>query len=279
MPPLQEYPSRSDRRAFGWFMLGAVFGALVAVGAMLVITAARTPSRAQQQAAQPQPATQAALATPQQQTAQAQATPEQPTAQPQADTGMVLSDPQPFLPKVEVRPSNTQGDATARVTIVEYSDFNCGFCRRFYAETLSRILDEYVRTGKARFSYKHYPFLAESSVWKAQAAECAAEQGRFWDYHSLLFTRNIFGNDQASMRQALTAAAGDIGLRTDVFADCLSREDALRRVQADAEEARRLGVSGTPSFLINGRPLVGAQPYEAFRAMIEEELAKAPAKP
>ncbi|MFC1465072.1 MAG: DsbA family protein [Candidatus Brachytrichaceae bacterium NZ_4S206] len=242
---ITEPTPNSDRLALKWFAFGAVFGAVVAVGAMLVIMAARTPSAARQQ----------------------------------ADAGMALTDAQPFLPKVEVRAANTQGSADARVTIVEYSDFNCGFCRRFYNETLQRILDEYVKTGKARFSYKHYPFLAESSAWKAEAAECAAEQGRFWDYHTLLFTQNIAGADEAAVKQALTTAATDIQLDVETFTNCLNAGDARRRVQTDAEEGQRLGVSGTPSFLINGRPLVGAQPYEAFKAMIEEELAKAPSKP
>lgn len=242
---ITEPTPNSDRLALKWFALGAVFGAVVAVGATLAIMAARTPSTARQH----------------------------------ADAGMTLTDAQPFLPKVEVRAANTQGSADARVTIVEYSDFNCGFCRRFYAETLQRILDEYVDTGKARFSYKHYPFLAPSSAWKAEAAECAAEQGRFWDYHSLLFMQNIAGDDEATMKQALTTAAADIQLDVTAFTNCLNAGNARRRVQTDAEEGQRLGVSGTPSFLINGRPLVGAQPYEAFKAMIEEELAKAPSKP
>ncbi|MCS6848233.1 MAG: thioredoxin domain-containing protein [Anaerolineae bacterium] len=240
-----EPTANADRLALKWFALGAVFGGIVAVGAMLVIMAARTPSAASQQ----------------------------------ADAGMALSDAKPFLPKVEVRAPNTQGNADAHVTIVEYSDFNCGFCRRFYTETLQRILDEYVKTGKARFSYKHYPFLAPSSAWKAEAAECAAEQGRFWDYHTLLFTQNIAGDDEAAVKQALTTAAGEIQLDVAAFTDCLNAGNARRRVQADAEEGQQLGVSGTPSFLINGRPLVGAQPYARFKAMIEEELAKAPATP
>ncbi len=232
----------SDRLALKWFALGAIFGAIVAVGAMLIFTAARTPSAA---------------------------------APKNTDAGITLPDAQPFLPKVEVRGPNTQGNADAPVTIVEYSDFNCGFCRRFYAETLQRILDEYVKTNKARFSYKHYPFLAESSAWKAEAAECAAEQGHFWDYHTSLFTQNIAGDDEAAVKRALTTAAADIQLDVEAFTNCLNAGNAHQRVQADAEEGRRLGVSGTPSFLINGRPLVGAQPYEAFKAMIEEELAKA----
>ncbi len=238
-------PNR-DRLALKWFAIGSIFGAIVVTGAMLILTAARTPSAATLPRAG------------------------------DATTGMSLPNAQPFAPRVEIRPQNTLGNADARVTIVEYSDFNCGFCRRFYDETLHRILDEYVKSGKARFSYKHYPFLASSSVWKAEAAECAAEQGRFWDYHEVLFTRPITGDDEAAVKRALTAAAEEIRLDAAQFVACLNAGHVRQQVQTDAEEGQRLGVTGTPSFLINGRPLVGAQPYEAFKKMIEEELANAP---
>jgi len=234
-----------DRAALKWFTLGSVVGALVAIGAMVILTAARTPSAA--------------------------------TPNTGGSDTMALSDARPFAPRVAVRPQNTQGSADARVTIVEYSDFNCGFCRRFYEETLQRVLNDYVATGKVRFSYKHYPLLAPSSVWKAEAAECAAAQGRFWDYHGKLFSTNIFfGEDEGATKRALADLAAELRLDVAMFTACLSAGDARRQVEEDTQEGRRLAVSGTPSFLINGRPLVGAQPYEAFRAMIEEELAGAP---
>ena len=119
---------------------------------------------------------------------------------------------------------------------MEYSDFNCGFCRRFYDETLQRIVDEYVATGKVRFSYKHYPFLAPSSTWKAEAAECAAAQGRFWDYHEKLFTTNIAGEDEVATKRALTDLAAELRLDVAVFTACLSAGDARRQVEDDAEE-------------------------------------------
>jgi len=235
-----------DRAALKWFALGAVVGALAAVGATAIFTAARTPSPATPNAG--------------------------------GSDGMALSDARPFAHRVAVRPQNTQGSADATVTIVEYSDFNCGFCRRFYEETLQRVINDYVATGRVRFSYKHYPLLAPSSVWKAEAAECAAAQGRFWDYHQKLFTTNILGEDEGATKRALTDLAAEIRLDVAMFTACLSAGDARRQVEEDALEGRRLAVSGTPSFLINGRPLVGAQPYEAFKAMIEEELASAPTR-
>lgn len=233
---------KKDRAALGWFTAGTLMGALVAVGAMLIINAARTPS--------PKAATAAAE--------------------------VALDDERPFAPKVLARPANTQGPEAAPVTIIEYSDFNCGFCRRFHDETFQRVIDDYVKTGKARFSYKHYPFLTDSSPWKAEAAECAAEQGRFWDYHAMLFDSNIPNSgDQAAIRQQLVDAASGLKLDAQAFQACMEAGAVRQRVDADASEGQRLGVTGTPSFLINGKPLVGAQPYDAFKQAIDAALAEA----
>lgn len=245
---MEDQPStptnQNDRVALGWFALGVVVGAVAASAAALLITAARTPS----------------TNVVQQRDANAQ----------------VLTDAQPFVPKVALRPQNTQGDAAARVTIVEYSDFNCGFCRRFHDQTFQQLVDTYVKTGQARISYKHYPFLTPSSAWKAEAAECAAEQNRFWEYHAMLFATEIDGQNESEVKRALTAAAVQLGLSEPDFTRCLSDGEARRRVEADAAEGQQLGVTGTPSFLINGRPLVGAQPFEAFKKMIDAELAQTP---
>jgi len=242
-----------------WFTLGAAVGALVT---FLVIGAT----------------TQSPRLGPPESPTNAPAQPVEPgapeIANAPAGNEVALPDPRPFAPKVALRPQNTMGDANAQIVIVEYSDFNCGFCRRFYQETFPRLVNEYVATGKARMSYKHYPFLGPSSVWKAHAAECAGAQGRFWDYHGKLFSTEVSGTDEASTKQGLAGLAAELGLNMDAFAACLNDGAIQQQVLSDAQEGQRLGVSGTPSFLVNGRALVGAQPFEAFRAMIEEELAK-----
>jgi protein-disulfide isomerase len=241
-------PNQATRTKVTWFVLGAATGALVT----FLIVGATIPSPR---------ANIAGLST-----------------APASGNEVILPDPQPFLPKVSTRPQNTMGDANAKVIIVEYSDFNCGFCRRFYQETFPRLVNEYVNTGKVRLSFKHYPFLRPSSVWKAHAAECAATQGRFWDYHGKLFSTEIGGDDEASVKQALASLADELSLNRELFTACLNDSAVQQQVINDAQEGRRLGVSGTPSFLVNGRPLVGAQPFEAFRALIEEELTKAPSR-
>jgi len=175
--------------------------------------------------------------------------------------------------EVQHRAANSQGSAAAPVVIVEYSDFECGYCKRFYDTTLKQIIDTYVTEGKVQLSYKHFPFLADSSLPKAIAAECAAEQGKFWQMHNALFSGRVPAGDDAAMNAAATQITGELGIDAAKFTACL-KDDAVRaRVLADADEGQRVGVRGTPSFLVNGKLLVGAQPFAAFRLAIEQALA------
>ncbi|MDW8293605.1 MAG: DsbA family protein [Anaerolineae bacterium] len=184
------------------------------------------------------------------------------------------SNAKPFAPKIAVRAANAQGQESAPVLIVEYSDFECGFCRRFYEETFPRIVQDYVNTGKVRFVYKHFPVLRETSSLKAEAAECAADQGRFWEFHNALFSDRVpLGADRGVVEQALEQVARELNMNVEAFAACLKNGSTRARVAEDFGEAQEFGVRGTPSFLINGEPLVGAQPYIAFQRAIEKALA------
>ncbi len=168
------------------------------------------------------------------------------------------------------RPANTIGNDNAPVTIIEYSDFECGYCRSFYNTTLKQVINDYVKTGKVKISYKHFPFLADSSLPKAMLSECAAEQGKFWEMHNALFGGRIPKADEASMNQQATQLAAEFGIDGARFGDCLANPQVRQRVVDDASEGQKVGVRGTPTFLINGKPLVGAQPYAAFRLAIEQ---------
>lgn len=251
---------KKDRAALGWFGLGALIGGLIVAGLM-------TFANAQKPAVDLDAIREAAR----------QGAAEAVTAwsTPQAGANNESVDPTPAaIINVVGRPANSQGEAGAPVSIIEYSDFNCGFCKKFHTETFSRIVDEYVKTGKARLSYKHFPFLAPSSNLKAQASECAAEQGKFWDYHEALFAGKVNGQgDEATVKQALGTLAIELQLDANKFNQCMSANDALARVTTDAQEGEKIGVRGTPSFVINGKLLVGAQPYEAFKSAIDAALA------
>jgi protein-disulfide isomerase len=182
--------------------------------------------------------------------------------QPQPDPNRVFN--------VSTRPANTQGDPNAPVTIVEYSDFECGFCRRFNDSTLQQLVSDYVAKGVVKISYKHYPFLANSSQPKAMVSECASEQGKFWQMHDALFSGRIPAGDPQSIRNAAALAAKELGLDVVKFDACLDDENIKQRIIADATEAQQVGVRGTPTFLINGKVLVGAQPIDAFAIAIAQ---------
>ena len=134
------------------------------------------------------------------------------------------------------------------------------------------IIKQYVETGQANIVYKHSAFLGQESVWAAQAAECAADQGRFWDFHDILFERQDGENPGAFNQDKLIAMANELKFDMAKFEQCLNNNETLARVQADTQEGSAAGVTGTPTFFINGRVLVGAQPLEAFQQTIEQAL-------
>jgi len=171
------------------------------------------------------------------------------------------------------REANRQGDPAAPVTIVEFSDFQCPFCRRAVDQVLPQLVRDYIDTGKATLVYKHMAFLGPESSWAAVAAECAADQNRFWDFHNLLFSRQSGENQGAFNKDKLLSFATELKLDLAGFEPCLNNEETLTRVQADMQEGRQAGVTGTPTFFINGQKIAGAQPYEQFRAVIEPLLA------
>lgn len=134
------------------------------------------------------------------------------------------------------------------------------------------IIKQYVETGQANIVYKHSAFLGQESVWAAQAAECAADQGRFWDFHDILFERQDGENQGAFNQDKLIAMANELKFDMAKFEQCMNNNETLARVQADTQEGSAAGVTGTPTFFINGRVLVGAQPLEAFQQTIEQAL-------
>ncbi|MDQ7028222.1 MAG: DsbA family protein [Anaerolineae bacterium] len=160
------------------------------------------------------------------------------------------------------------GSADAPVVIIEFSDFRCPYCGRFATTTMGPLLEEY--GDYVYFVYRDFAILGAESVSAAIAAECANEQGEFWAYHDLLFA-----NQQNLNQSAYIAFAGELGLDVDAFTGCIDNETYLAEVRADTAAAQQLGATGTPTFYINGRFVSGAQPYEVFAAIIEEELVAA----
>lgn len=189
--------------------------------------------------------------------------------------GGVNPKPQPQYADIQIPPNAPRlGDANAKVTIVEFSDFQCPYCGKFQEEVYPFIKQEYVDTGKASFVYLDFAFLGEESKFAAQAAKCAAEQGKFWEYHDFLFKSHKGENQGAFGVAKLKGFARGVVPNTFAFNQCL---DSNRYEQAVLEETalgRAAGVAATPTVLINGKLVVGALPYAAFKQEIEAALGK-----
>jgi len=166
-----------------------------------------------------------------------------------------------------------QGNADAPVTLIEFSDFRCGYCGRWAEETLPQIREQYVDTGKIRFAYKHLAVLGPDSVRAAEASECAAEQDTFWDFHNAVFLDQAQNHTQLNVENLVSLADG-VGLDTDTFRECLESGRYTNQVNQESMVVRNLGVNGTPGFVVNGVYIPGAQPFEVFQQVIDEELAK-----
>ena len=161
------------------------------------------------------------------------------------------------------------GDPNAPVVMVEYSDFECPYCQRHYVETFSEIKEQYIDTGKVYYVFKHYPLgFHKQAIPAALAAECANEQGRFWEYHDVLYKNGVQGGEAA-----YKTYAKEMDLKVSVFNDCLDKKKYSEVVQVEFEEGKKLGIKGTPGFIINGQIVSGAQPFSIFASIIEDKLA------
>jgi len=162
------------------------------------------------------------------------------------------------------------GPEDALVTIVEFSDFECPFCRRHFESTYPQIVQEY--EGQIRYVFKDLPIssIHPNAVPAAMAAQCAFEQNAFWPYHDLLF-----GGSLGLSQNSYESYAAQLGLDMDEFLLCVAEDRYLDMVQADLDQARELGVNSTPTLFVNGIGVVGAQPYEVFAQIIDYELGLA----
>jgi len=159
------------------------------------------------------------------------------------------------------------GPADAPITIVEFSDYQCPFCRRFHEETYRALLDAY--PGKIRFVYRDLPLTSihPEAFPSAVAAACANEQEAFWPYHDKLFESETLG------QEVYVQYASELNLDMDAFKECIASDRHNEAINADADFAINLGINSTPTFFINGLAVVGAQPLNVFQQVIDKELA------
>ena len=172
----------------------------------------------------------------------------------------------------------TVGDPAAPVTIVEIADFQCSFCQSAYNTTEPSILEQYVDSGKAKYTYQLVGFLGPESVLSAEAGYCAADQNYFWEFHDIIFAAVNFSNGNVggySEERLLGFARKVSGLNIDSFTQCLASDSNLTRLDEAASQASAFGITGTPSYVINGTVLAGFQSIEQLQQAIENALAAA----
>lgn len=165
-----------------------------------------------------------------------------------------------------------RGDSNAPVTIVEFGDFQCPFCGRFSTDTEPQIDEAYIQSGKVRFGYFNFAFLGQESNWAAEAAECASDQNKFWEYHDMLYSSQSGENQGAFNKDNLKKFAEDLGLDTSAFNECFDSGKYAQLIQEESSTASSMGVRSTPTFFINGQAVVGAQPFEIFQQTIDSFL-------
>jgi predicted DsbA family dithiol-disulfide isomerase len=172
-------------------------------------------------------------------------------------------------PRVQVAfdPARMRGNPTAPITIVEFSDYQCPYCHAV-EPTVKQVLAKY--GDKVLLSYRDFPLTAihDHAEIAAEASRCALEQGKFWEYHDVLFTASNLDKD------ALIGYARDLKLDDKQFASCLTSEKYKADIAKDVEDGRKVGISGTPGFFINGIEISGSQPQDAFSRIIDDELAR-----
>jgi protein-disulfide isomerase len=159
------------------------------------------------------------------------------------------------------------GPANAPITIVEFSDYQCPFCRRWHQEVYEPLLAAY--PGKIKLVYRNFPLTSihPDAMGAAEAALCAGEQDAYWPYHEKLFS------SESLSTQTFLEYAQELSLNVDKFQSCLNDHKYRATIQADSDFAANLGISSTPTFFINGLAVVGAQPLSVFKQVIDKELA------
>jgi protein-disulfide isomerase len=190
----------------------------------------------------------------------------------------------PSVSSVNVHGEPFRGDLTARVAIMEFSDFDCSFCGKYAREVYPSIDQDYVKAGKVRYFFRDVPAPGETNAFvKARAARCAGEQGKFWEMHDVLF------GSQGTAAGDLIAFGHAVGLDAAKFDECLSSEKYSENIQRSVAGARRMGIFGTPAFIVGeitadgdfirvSKVLVGAQTYQDMKTVLDSLLAN-PGKP
>jgi len=185
--------------------------------------------------------------------------------------------------KVSIDDDPMKGDPNAPITIIEFSDYECPFCGRFYTQTLPLIEENYINTGKVNFVYRDFPIqsIHRNAATAAVAAECADDQETFWPFHDMIFeNKNTWAAlEGVNLLNEFERYAVILGLNTEEFIACLESQKHLDEVRKDLQDGQNYGITGTPGFFIgsdkNGYvKVVGAQPYQSFEKILDGMLGQ-----
>ena len=171
------------------------------------------------------------------------------------------------------------GDPNAPITLVEFGDYQCFFCNKFFHSTEQKLLENYVDTGKVKMIFKDFTIIGPDSKTAAHAAHCADDQDLFWEYHDMLYNNWNGENNGWASSENLLRMAQDVGLDIDKFTDCMLNEIHTQIISASNADARTLGLTGTPGFFVispNNQvtKIPGAQPFDVFQKIFDSELEK-----
>jgi protein-disulfide isomerase len=184
-----------------------------------------------------------------------------------AEAGVVILLEPPRVEVAITEGTPSRGPVSAPVVLVEYTDYQCPYCSSVQP-TIAALMERY--DGQIRHVFKNLPLpMHQQAQLAGEAALCAQDQGKYWEFHDWLFQ-----NQRTMNRDSMVAQAGELGMDGSLFDACIAEGTYRARVDADMKEARGFGITGTPGFMINGRVLTGAQPYEAFETIIDEELTR-----
>lgn len=167
------------------------------------------------------------------------------------------------------------GAVDAPVVMIAYSEFQCPFCGRYARETQPELVERYVADGLLRIEWRDFPYLGPESRTAALAARAAGAQDRFWAFEDAMFADQQPPNSGRLTPEFLADVAQGAGLDRDRFVQDMQSEELASAVEADFQEGQSIGVTGTPAFLVNGRPVIGAQPTDVFVQAVEDALAEA----
>ena len=173
-----------------------------------------------------------------------------------------------------LRGSTMSGNPNAKITIVEFGDYQCTFCYKFHDETMKKINEKYIKTENVNFVYKDFPLNGEQSILASEASYCAQKQGKFWEYHNTLYNKWGGENTGWITENVLLGFARDVRLNLDEFSQCLANSEFRQKVLNNEQFGKDIGINATPSFLIFNDDevyrIIGAQPFEKFEQVFQE---------